>query len=179
MQLADLLRETLDEDNQDVWENERTPTPVRRFGVRLHTAVNSNRPLMRSHSPTTSTSSRRNSHSASTASIRRTIEHGSPSMDSPMGLRSPISTVSLPGISRPKSTKRRVSLTAPTDCSSVTSTLTNRIVERDWQRTCLTVSDTGHTTPGVKSSVSIRMSTTTDPTPSTRSSGSNRRSVIW
>ena len=38
MQLADLLRETLDEDSQDVWENERTPTPVRRFGVRLHTA---------------------------------------------------------------------------------------------------------------------------------------------
>ena len=38
MQLADLLRETLDEDNQDVWENERTPTPVRRFGVRLHAA---------------------------------------------------------------------------------------------------------------------------------------------
>ena len=38
MQLADLLSETLNEDNQDVWENERTPTPVRRFGVRLHTA---------------------------------------------------------------------------------------------------------------------------------------------
>jgi len=38
MNLADLLRETLDEDNEDVWENERTPTPVRRFGVRLHTA---------------------------------------------------------------------------------------------------------------------------------------------
>jgi len=38
MQLAHLLRETLDEDSQDVWENERTPTPVRRFGVRLHTA---------------------------------------------------------------------------------------------------------------------------------------------
>ncbi|KZX49936.1 IS6 family transposase [Haloarcula sp. K1] len=38
MKLADLLRETLDEDSQDVWENERTPTPVRRFGVRLHTA---------------------------------------------------------------------------------------------------------------------------------------------
>jgi len=39
MQLADLLRETLDEDSQDVWENGRTPTPVRRFGVRLHTAL--------------------------------------------------------------------------------------------------------------------------------------------
>ncbi|WP_153554661.1 IS6 family transposase [Halomicrobium sp. LC1Hm] len=38
MQLADLLREMLNEDSQDVWENERTPTPVRRFGVRLHTA---------------------------------------------------------------------------------------------------------------------------------------------
>jgi len=38
MQPADLLREALDEDSQDVWENERTPTPVRRFGVRLHTA---------------------------------------------------------------------------------------------------------------------------------------------
>jgi putative transposase len=38
MQLADLLRETLDEDSQDVWKDERTPTPLRRFGVRLHTA---------------------------------------------------------------------------------------------------------------------------------------------
>jgi len=38
MKLADLLRETLDEHCQDVWENERTPTPVRRFGVRLHAA---------------------------------------------------------------------------------------------------------------------------------------------
>ena len=38
MTLADLLRETLDEDSQDVWENKRTPTPVRRFGVRLHAA---------------------------------------------------------------------------------------------------------------------------------------------
>jgi transposase-like protein len=38
MQLADLPIETLNEDNEDVWENERTPTPVRRFGVRLHTA---------------------------------------------------------------------------------------------------------------------------------------------
>jgi hypothetical protein len=36
MQLADLLSETLDLDSQDVWENERTPTPVRVFGVRLH-----------------------------------------------------------------------------------------------------------------------------------------------
>jgi len=36
MQLANLLRETLDVEEQDVWENERTPTPVRRFGVRLH-----------------------------------------------------------------------------------------------------------------------------------------------
>ena len=36
MQLADLLRETLDVDCEDVWENERTPTPVRVFGVQLH-----------------------------------------------------------------------------------------------------------------------------------------------
>jgi len=39
MQLADLLRETSNEDSQDVWENERTPTSVRRFGVRLHTVA--------------------------------------------------------------------------------------------------------------------------------------------
>jgi len=38
MELADLLSGTLYEDSQDVWENERTPTPVRRFGVCLHTA---------------------------------------------------------------------------------------------------------------------------------------------
>jgi transposase-like protein len=36
MTLADLLRETLDVNCEDVWENERTPTPVRVFGVRLH-----------------------------------------------------------------------------------------------------------------------------------------------
>jgi len=36
MQLADLLRESLDVENQDAWENERTPTPVRCFAVRLH-----------------------------------------------------------------------------------------------------------------------------------------------
>jgi hypothetical protein len=36
MQLADLLKETLDVESQDVWENERTPTPARVFGVRLH-----------------------------------------------------------------------------------------------------------------------------------------------
>jgi len=36
MRLADLLRERLDIENEDVWENERTPTPVRCFGVRLH-----------------------------------------------------------------------------------------------------------------------------------------------
>jgi len=34
MQLADLLKETLDVDSQDVWGS--TPTPVRVFGVRLH-----------------------------------------------------------------------------------------------------------------------------------------------
>jgi len=36
MKLADLLREELDVENQDTWENERTPTPVRCFVVRLH-----------------------------------------------------------------------------------------------------------------------------------------------
>lgn len=36
MQLTDLLKETLDIDCDEVWENERTPTPVRVFGVRLH-----------------------------------------------------------------------------------------------------------------------------------------------
>jgi len=36
MQLANLLRESLDVDCDVVWENERTPTPVRVFGVRLH-----------------------------------------------------------------------------------------------------------------------------------------------
>ena len=36
MELADLLRETVDVDCEEVWENERTPTPVRAFGVRLH-----------------------------------------------------------------------------------------------------------------------------------------------
>jgi hypothetical protein len=36
MTLADLLRETIDLPENDVWENERIPTPVRVFGVRLH-----------------------------------------------------------------------------------------------------------------------------------------------
>ena len=36
MKLADLLKERLDVENQDAWENERTPTPVRCFAVRLH-----------------------------------------------------------------------------------------------------------------------------------------------
>jgi len=36
MELADLLRETLDVHCDEVWENERTPTPLRVFGVRLH-----------------------------------------------------------------------------------------------------------------------------------------------
>jgi transposase-like protein len=35
MKLANLLRETLDGEAEDVWENERTPTAVRRFGARL------------------------------------------------------------------------------------------------------------------------------------------------
>ena len=36
MTLADLLKNNLDIDNQDPWENERTPTPIRCFAVRLH-----------------------------------------------------------------------------------------------------------------------------------------------
>ena len=36
MELADLLKEGLGIENQDAWENERTPTSVRCFGVRLH-----------------------------------------------------------------------------------------------------------------------------------------------
>ena len=36
MTLGNLLKERLDIENQDVWENEHTPTPVRYFGVRLH-----------------------------------------------------------------------------------------------------------------------------------------------
>jgi transposase-like protein len=36
MTLANLLRDTLGVDCDEVWENERTPTPVRVFGVRLH-----------------------------------------------------------------------------------------------------------------------------------------------
>jgi hypothetical protein len=36
MTLADLLKETIDLPEQEVWENKRTPTPVRVFGVQLH-----------------------------------------------------------------------------------------------------------------------------------------------
>ena len=36
MTLRDLLEENLEVDNQDIWENERTPTPVGCFAVRLH-----------------------------------------------------------------------------------------------------------------------------------------------
>jgi hypothetical protein len=36
MELADLPRERLDIENQDTWENERTPTPIRCFALRLH-----------------------------------------------------------------------------------------------------------------------------------------------
>lgn len=36
MELGDLLRETVNVDCDEVWENERTPTPVRMFEVRLH-----------------------------------------------------------------------------------------------------------------------------------------------
>ena len=38
MTLADLLSKTLETDSQGVWEYERTPTSIRRFRVRLHTA---------------------------------------------------------------------------------------------------------------------------------------------
>jgi hypothetical protein len=38
MQLVDFLSETLNEDNEDVGESKRSPTPLRRFGVRLHMA---------------------------------------------------------------------------------------------------------------------------------------------
>lgn len=34
--LRDLLRENMDVDDEDVWENERMPTPVRCFAVRVH-----------------------------------------------------------------------------------------------------------------------------------------------
>ena len=36
MELADLLRKTLDVDSDEIWWNECTPTPNRVFGVRLH-----------------------------------------------------------------------------------------------------------------------------------------------
>ena len=36
MTLRDLLKENLEVDNENVWENERTPTPVGCFAVRLH-----------------------------------------------------------------------------------------------------------------------------------------------
>ncbi len=36
MKLDELLGETLNVGCDEVWENERTPTPVRVFGVRLH-----------------------------------------------------------------------------------------------------------------------------------------------
>ena len=38
MQLADLLRETLDTATLECWQRERTATPVRAFAVRLHAA---------------------------------------------------------------------------------------------------------------------------------------------
>ena len=41
-ELADLLGETLETDSQNVWKNKRTPTSVRRFGVRLHPSTISN-----------------------------------------------------------------------------------------------------------------------------------------
>jgi len=36
VELGHLLKETLNVDCDEVWENDRTPTPVRVFGVRLH-----------------------------------------------------------------------------------------------------------------------------------------------
>lgn len=36
MELADPLRETVDVDCDEIWEKERIPTPVRVFGMRLH-----------------------------------------------------------------------------------------------------------------------------------------------
>jgi len=36
VQLANLLRESLKVDCDEVWKNERTPTPIRVFGVGLH-----------------------------------------------------------------------------------------------------------------------------------------------
>jgi len=36
MILADLLREMLNVDYDEGWENERTPTPLRLFGILLH-----------------------------------------------------------------------------------------------------------------------------------------------
>jgi transposase-like protein len=36
MTLTDLLRDTIELPNNDVWENERTPTPMRLFRVCLH-----------------------------------------------------------------------------------------------------------------------------------------------
>jgi hypothetical protein len=36
MQLVDFFSETLNEDNEDVGKNERSPTSLRRFGARLH-----------------------------------------------------------------------------------------------------------------------------------------------
>ena len=36
MQLTDLLREGLDVDCGEVWDNGRNPTPIRVFEVRLH-----------------------------------------------------------------------------------------------------------------------------------------------
>jgi len=38
IQLADLLRETLDTATLECWQRERTATPVRTFAVRLHAA---------------------------------------------------------------------------------------------------------------------------------------------
>lgn len=36
MALADLFRESVDVESLEAWENERTPMPIRAFGVRFH-----------------------------------------------------------------------------------------------------------------------------------------------
>lgn len=45
MELADFLGERVDVQNQDTWGNDRTPTPVRWFAVRLHSMALSLRGL--------------------------------------------------------------------------------------------------------------------------------------
>jgi len=51
MTLADLLRETIELPDDEVWENEHTPTPVRVFGVQLHSMGLSVRKQTSDHFP--------------------------------------------------------------------------------------------------------------------------------